>query len=93
MPTETQNDRQLNGIIVYGFSLAFGLVIASLQALKPTPENYWRYQAAGYLGEMGPAIKTLALPKLRKFRDDPDPIVRSSVLQAIQRIEGPANKE
>jgi hypothetical protein len=40
MPTETQNDRQLNGIIVYGFSLAFGLVIASLQALRPTPTGF-----------------------------------------------------
>ncbi|HEY7428361.1 MAG TPA: HEAT repeat domain-containing protein [Gemmataceae bacterium] len=64
-----------------------------LQAMKPAPDNYWRYQAALYLAEMGPAVKTAALPTLRKYRDDPDPAVRSSVLQAIQRIEGPANKE
>jgi hypothetical protein len=40
MPTQTQNDRQMNGIIVYGFSLAFGLVIASLQALQPTATGF-----------------------------------------------------
>jgi len=40
VPTDTQNDRQLNAIIVYGFSLSFGLVIASLQALRPTPTGF-----------------------------------------------------
>jgi hypothetical protein len=40
MPSETRTDRQLSAIIVYGFSLAFGLVIASLQALRPTPSGF-----------------------------------------------------
>jgi len=40
MPSETRNDRQLNAIIVYGLSLSFGLVIASLQALHPTPTGF-----------------------------------------------------
>ena len=40
MPFETRNDRQLNAIIVYGLALAFGLVIASLQALRPTPSGF-----------------------------------------------------
>ncbi|MGH7168821.1 MAG: HEAT repeat domain-containing protein [Gemmataceae bacterium] len=63
-----------------------------LEALKPSSGNYIssRYQAANLLGEMGPAVKTKALPALRKFRDDPDLAVRSSVRQAIQRIEGSA---
>ncbi len=64
-----------------------------LEALKPMPGNYWRHQAALQLGEMGPAVKTAALPALRKYRDDPDPAVRSNVLQAIQRIGGSVNKE
>jgi HEAT repeat protein len=64
-----------------------------LQALKPAPDNRWRYQAARCLSEMGPAIKTAALPTLRKFRDDPDPVIRSHILQAIQQIGEPANKE
>ena len=64
-----------------------------LEALKPMPGNYWRYQAAIQLGEMGPAVKTAALPALRKFHDDPDLFVRNGILQAIQRIEVSANKE
>ena len=36
MPTNENNDQLLSGIIVYGFSLAFGLLIASLEALRPT---------------------------------------------------------
>ena len=40
MPSETRNDRQLNAIIVYGLSLAFGGLIASLQALHPTPSGF-----------------------------------------------------
>jgi len=40
MTSQLRNDRQLNAIIVYGFSLAFGLVIASLQALRPTPTGF-----------------------------------------------------
>lgn len=40
MATHAQNDRLLNYIIVYGFSAAFGLVIASLQALQPTPTGF-----------------------------------------------------
>ena len=60
-----------------------------LEALKPSPGNftYVRYQAASVLGEMGPAVKTSALPVLRKFRDDPEAAVRSGVQQAIERIE------
>ena len=34
--TSENNDQLLSGIIVYGFSLAFGLLIASLEALRPT---------------------------------------------------------
>ncbi len=40
MANSAQNERLLNHIIVYGFSSAFGLVIASLQALKPTPTGF-----------------------------------------------------
>jgi hypothetical protein len=40
VPSESQNDRALNNILVYGFSLAFGLVIASLQALRSTPSGF-----------------------------------------------------
>lgn len=36
MTDAARNDQLLNRIIVYGFSGAFGLVIASLQALQPT---------------------------------------------------------
>ncbi|HEY7308817.1 MAG TPA: HEAT repeat domain-containing protein [Gemmataceae bacterium] len=63
-----------------------------IEALKPAPNNYSRYQAAMQLGEMGPAVKTAALPALRKYRDDPDVFFRQSVVQAIQRIEGATNK-
>ncbi|HWG44721.1 MAG TPA: HEAT repeat domain-containing protein [Gemmataceae bacterium] len=63
-----------------------------LEALKPSSVNYARYQAALHLGEMGPPIKTMALPTLQKFRNDPDLFVRNSVFQAIQRIDGTANK-
>jgi hypothetical protein len=40
MMSETQNDRLLDRIMIYGFSFAFGLVIASLQALRPTPAGF-----------------------------------------------------
>jgi hypothetical protein len=40
MTSQLRNDRQLSAIIVYGFSLAFGLVIASLQALRPTATGF-----------------------------------------------------
>jgi HEAT repeat protein len=60
-----------------------------LQALKPSPGYYdhWRFQAAQALGEMGPAVKTAALPALRQFRDDPSPAVRSGVRRAIEQID------
>jgi hypothetical protein len=35
MANPVQDERLLNRIIVYGFSAAFGLVVASLQALQP----------------------------------------------------------
>jgi len=40
MTNKAQDDRLLNRIIVYGFSLAFGLVVASLQALRPAPAGF-----------------------------------------------------
>jgi hypothetical protein len=38
--SQTPNDRLLNNIIVLGFSVAFGLVFASLQALRRTPSGF-----------------------------------------------------
>jgi hypothetical protein len=40
MANQVQDERLLNRIIVYGFSAAFGLVVASLQALRPTPTGF-----------------------------------------------------
>jgi hypothetical protein len=40
MASEAQDGRLLNRIIVYGFSLAFGLVVASSQALRPAPSGF-----------------------------------------------------
>jgi hypothetical protein len=40
MTSQASNDQLLNNIIVFGFSIAFGLVIASLQALKRTPSGF-----------------------------------------------------
>lgn len=40
MADPARNDLLLSRIIVYGFSAAFGLVIASLQALQPTPSGF-----------------------------------------------------
>ncbi len=36
----TKNDRLLNGIIIYGFSMAFGMLMASLEALRPTRSGF-----------------------------------------------------
>jgi hypothetical protein len=40
MTTQAENDRLLNNIIVFGFSMAYGLVVASLQALRRTPTGF-----------------------------------------------------
>ncbi|HZR20398.1 MAG TPA: hypothetical protein VFE51_24160 [Verrucomicrobiae bacterium] len=40
MTSERPDDRLLNHIIIYGFSLAFGLVVASLQALRPNDAGF-----------------------------------------------------
>jgi CDP-diglyceride synthetase len=40
MTSERPDDRLLNQIIVYGFSLSFGLVIASLEALRPNAAGF-----------------------------------------------------
>lgn len=40
MTGPAQNARLLNHIIVYGFSLAFGLVVASSEALQPTATGF-----------------------------------------------------
>jgi HEAT repeat protein len=64
-----------------------------IEALKPVPGDSGRYLAAIRLGEMGPAVKSTALPALRKYRDDPDPGFRTNVLMAIQRIEAAARNE
>jgi hypothetical protein len=40
MTREAQDDSLLNRIIICGFSLAFGLVVASLQALRPAPAGF-----------------------------------------------------
>lgn len=63
-----------------------------LEALKPSPNNFWRAQAANLLGEMGPALDKSALPELRKYRDDVDRFVRYGIQRAIQRIEESTNK-
>jgi hypothetical protein len=57
MPSPAQNERQLSRIIVYGFSLAFGLVVASLEALKPAPAGFaielsWRTLLAFVVGTL-----------------------------------------
>jgi HEAT repeat protein len=63
-----------------------------LEALKPTPGNYWRHPAAILLGEMGPAVKAAALPVLRKYQDDADLAVRGGVRKAIELLEKSATK-
>ena len=40
MRSEANDERLLNNIIVYGFSLAFGLVVASSQALRRVPTGF-----------------------------------------------------
>jgi hypothetical protein len=40
MTSEAENERLLSRIMIYGFSLSFGLVVASLQALRPTPSGF-----------------------------------------------------
>jgi hypothetical protein len=40
MRSEAKDERLLNNIIVYGFSLAFGLVVASSQALRRVPTGF-----------------------------------------------------
>ena len=40
MIADTKNGRRLTQIIVYGFSFAFGIVFASLEALRPIPEGF-----------------------------------------------------
>jgi hypothetical protein len=40
MTPSSRNDRVLNAIIVYGFACSFGLVIASLQALRRTATGF-----------------------------------------------------
>jgi HEAT repeat protein len=62
-----------------------------LEALKPAPGNYSRYQAAAELGQMGPAAKS-ALPALLELRNDPDTFLRNGVLAAINRIDPMALK-
>jgi HEAT repeat protein len=58
-----------------------------LEALKPAPGNSSRHYAAYCLGQMGAAVNKAALPQLRKFRDDDDPLVRDSVRRAIEQLE------
>ena len=55
MTQRAQQDRLLNGIIVYGFSLSFGFLLASSQALRATPTGFaivfsWRSLVALALG-------------------------------------------
>ena len=40
MKVERANDRLLNRIIIFGFALAFGLIAASLEALRPGPSGF-----------------------------------------------------
>ena len=40
MTAETNNSRRLSRIIVLAFSLAFGVVFASLEALRPSPGGF-----------------------------------------------------
>lgn len=61
-----------------------------LEALQPSPGNYSRHYAAYHLGQMGAAVNKTALPKLRRFRDDSDPIVREAVRRAIEELESSA---
>lgn len=40
MKTERPTDRLLSQIIIYGFASAFGLIAASLEALRPGPNGF-----------------------------------------------------
>jgi hypothetical protein len=40
MEAERATDRLLSRIIIYGFALAFGLIAASLEALRPGPNGF-----------------------------------------------------
>lgn len=64
MTRQRQNERLLTQIIVYGFSLAFGLVIASLEALKPTTTGFTIQLSSGTLIALGIGAITL-LPCFR----------------------------
>jgi HEAT repeat protein len=63
-----------------------------LEGLNPAPGNFYRFAAASCLGNMGAALTKSALPQLRKFRDDDDPLVRDCVRRAIDQLESSAKK-
>jgi Na+-transporting NADH:ubiquinone oxidoreductase subunit NqrB len=72
---ESQNDRLLNGIIVYGFACAFGLVIASSQALQPTTAGFsielsWKTLLALAIGAvlMVPFFHVIVYSPRKSFR-------------------------
>jgi hypothetical protein len=69
------DDQLLSGIIVYGFSLAFGLVIASLEALRPTPTGFtiqlswWTVVALlAAAAVMGPVFYTIVHSRRKYLR-------------------------
>jgi HEAT repeat protein len=63
-----------------------------LEALKPSPGYPPRSYAAYGLGRMGAAVSKAALPELRKYRDDDDPLVRDEVRRGIEQLESAAKK-
>ena len=75
MSTERPDDRLLNQIIVYGFSLAFGLVVASLEALRPNAAGFtlrfsWWTLLALLLAAaiMVPCFKTIIYSERKRSR-------------------------
>jgi hypothetical protein len=79
MSLETQNDRLLNGIIVYGFSLSFGAVLASLEALQTTATGFtikltWWTLLALALGA------ALMVPCFHTIMHSPRPYLRRAAL-------------
>ena len=73
--SERPDDRLLNQIIVYGFALSFGLVVASLQALGPGPAGFtlsfsWGTLVAFVLGTavMVPCFRMIVYSERRRVR-------------------------
>ncbi|HTL18686.1 MAG TPA: hypothetical protein VL793_15725 [Patescibacteria group bacterium] len=75
MRIERPDERLLSRIIVYGFSLSFGLVVASLQALNPGPLGFtlrlswWTLLSFGAgTGLMLPLFRTIVYSERKLLR-------------------------